>query len=123
MYKYISNKLQTTRYKKPTRRENDLHANLEHPRSLKESIPYSQALPVKRICSINSEFEAHINTIQDQFAKRGYENTLIENEIKKVAKLGRSVLFADNRTLPNIKNILQLHWYLLKVDSTLEETL
>ena len=62
----------------------------------------------------------HINTIKDQFVKRGYEKTLIEKQIEKVAKLDRSVLFAeqnkskktsclrlsvtDNRTLLNFKN-------------------
>ena len=68
--------------KKPADRQSYLHANSEHRRSLKENIPYSQALRVKRICSINSEFEAHINTIKDQFVKRGYEKTLIENQIE-----------------------------------------
>ena len=42
-----------------------LHANSKHPRSLKESIPYSQALHTKRISSTNSKFQAHINTIKD----------------------------------------------------------
>ena len=95
VYKDIHNKLQTTLYKKPTDRQSYLHADLEHPRSLKESVPYTQALRVKRICSTNSEFEAHINTIKDQFVKRGYEKTLIENHIEKVAKLDRSVLLAE----------------------------
>ena len=40
MYENI-NKLQTTLYKGPTDRQSYLHANSEHPRSLKESIPYS----------------------------------------------------------------------------------
>ena len=56
----------------------------------------------------------------------------------KVAKLDKSVLRTEqwkskkasylplsvtyNRTLPNIKNILQQHWHLLKIDPTLEET-
>ena len=60
VYKEINNKLQTTLYKKPTDRQSYLHANSEHPRSLKESIRYSQALRVKRICSTNSAFEARI---------------------------------------------------------------
>ena len=63
---------------------------------------------------------------------------MIENQIKKVARLNRNVLLAEqnksknasrlplsvtyNRTLPNMKNILQQHWHLLKIDSTLEET-
>ena len=41
VYKDINNKLQTTFYRKPTDRQNYLHANSELPRSLKESIPYS----------------------------------------------------------------------------------
>ena len=35
-------------------------------KGLKKGIAYSQALCVKRISSINSEFEAYINKIQDQ---------------------------------------------------------
>ena len=69
-------------------------------------------------CAASSEFEAHINTIKDQFVKCRYEKTLIEKQIKKVIKLDRCVLFAEkdkslplsvsyNRTLPNRKNILQ----------------
>ena len=140
VYKDINDKLQTTLYKKPTDRESYLHANSEHLRSLKGSIPYSQALHVKRICSKNSEFEVHINITKDQFVKRGYEKTLIENQTKKVAKLDRSVLLVElNKSknascLPlavtfnrkaskhNKHTSTTLAWHLLKIDSTLEET-
>ena len=77
---------------------------------------------LKRICSTNSKFEAHINTIKDQFVKHGYEKTLIGNQIEKVTKLDESVLLEEqnkskkascfplsvtyNSTLSNIKNIL-----------------
>ena len=73
LYKDFNNKLQATLYKKSTDRQIYFHANSEHSRSLKESIPYSQALRATRICSTNSEFETHINTIKDQFVTRGYE--------------------------------------------------
>ena len=58
--------------------------------------------------------------MNDQFVRRGYEKTLIENQIEKVAKFDRSVLLAEqnknkkasclplsvtyNRTRPIIKN-------------------
>ena len=77
--------------------------------------------------------------MKDHFVRRGYEKTLIENQIEKVAKFDRSVLLAEqnknkkasclplsvtyNRTRPNIKNnIVQQHWHLLQTDSILEET-
>ena len=120
--KHINNELQTTLYKKATNRQSYLHASSEHPRSLKENISYRQILHVKRICSRNSEFEVHINTIKDQFVKGGSAKTLTENQIEKVAKLDRSVLLPEqnkskktsclpvsvtyNGTLPNIKSIL-----------------
>ena len=68
------------------------------------------------------EFKAQI---EDQLTKRGYEKTVIENQIEKVAKLDRSVLLTQqnkskkasylplsvtyNRTRPNEKNVLQQH--------------
>ena len=43
-------------------------------RHSKKSIPYSQILPVKRICSANSEFERNCKVLQEQFTKRGYDS-------------------------------------------------
>ena len=50
---YIDSKkrLQTNLYKKPTDCQNYFYAKSAHPFSLKKSIPYSQALKIKRICS------------------------------------------------------------------------
>ena len=49
------NKLLTTVYCKPTDRRNFLHYTSAHPRSLIKSIPYSQALHLKKICAETSE--------------------------------------------------------------------
>ena len=51
LYKDENNNIQTTLYRKPTHQQAFLHANSEHPRSLKNSISYSQALKLKTICS------------------------------------------------------------------------
>ena len=93
LYKYVNKKLQTTLYEKPTDCQSCLHRNSENPISWKESIAYSQVLGVKIICSTNSEFETHINTMKDQFLKSGYK--LVKNQIEKAKKLDRSVLHVE----------------------------
>ena len=52
-----NNNIQTTFYHKPTDQQAFLHAKSEHPRSLKRSISYSQALKLKTVCSTSTEFD------------------------------------------------------------------
>ena len=75
--------LQTTIYRKQTDRQNYLDARSEHPKLLKDSIPYSQALRIKRICSSQQEFLSHTAKMINQFQKRGYNRSLIEQHIDK----------------------------------------
>ena len=60
IYKDQNNMLQTTIHRKQTDRQNYIDARLEHPKSLKDSIPYRQVLRIKRICSLQQEFTSHI---------------------------------------------------------------
>ena len=53
------NRLQITLYKKRTDCQNYLHAKLARLFSLKKSIPYSQALRIKGICSTFEEYRKH----------------------------------------------------------------
>ena len=55
IYKDQNNMLETTIYRKQTDRQNYLEARSEHPKLLKDSIPYSQALHIKQICSSRQE--------------------------------------------------------------------
>ena len=72
--------LQTTLYRKQTDRQNYLDAQSEHPKSLKDSISYSQALRIKRICSSQQECLNHTAKTINQFQKRGYDRSLIEQQ-------------------------------------------
>ena len=51
VYKDQNTMLQITIYRKQTNQQNYLDAWSEHSKFLKDSIPYSQALQIKRICS------------------------------------------------------------------------
>ena len=57
IHKDKNNTLQTTLYRKPTDQQSYLHAHSDHLKSLKISIPYSQALRIKTICSTLTEYK------------------------------------------------------------------
>ena len=66
VYKDQNNILQTI-HRKETDRQNYLDAQLEHLKSLKDSIPYNQALRIKRICSSQQELLSHTAEMINQF--------------------------------------------------------
>ena len=51
VYKNENGTLCGTIYRKPSYRRNSLHYKSAHPKALKDSISYSQALRIKQICS------------------------------------------------------------------------
>ena len=54
-----NNKLHTKIFRNETDRQLFLKIDSEHPKLLKNSIPYSQALQIKRICSTKKDFDYH----------------------------------------------------------------
>ena len=75
------NKLQTTLFRKSSDRQNFLNAKSEHPYSLKKSIPYSQALRIRRICSTFQEYHSHSRKLIEQFVKKGYKKDIVTQQI------------------------------------------
>ena len=121
LYKDENNNIQTTLYCKPTYQQAFLHAKSEHPRSLKNSIPYSQASRLKTICSTTIEFDKNCAIIKQKFLDRQYKEEVLDEQIKKVNRIERKELFTCkgknnknriplsvtyNRTLPNISKIV-----------------
>jgi hypothetical protein len=78
-------KLVTDLFCKPTDSHSYLRYDSAHPQRCKDSIPYSQFLRVKRICSSITDFEQHILTLSLHFLRRGYPMKLLE----EAAKLAR----------------------------------
>ena len=129
---YIDNnrQLQTTLYTKPTDTHNYLHFQSAHPKHLKQSLPYSQALRIRRICSQNSDLIIHSEKLKKQFKARGYKDTLVEEQIKKAVTINREdtlkltdrylvnripLVTTFNITLPPINNILHKRWEILRL--------
>ena len=93
LYKDENNNIQTNLYRKLTDQQAFLHAKSEHPRSLKSSIPYSQALRLKTICSKSTEFDKNCAIIKQNFLDRQYKEEVLDEQIKKVDRIERKELF------------------------------
>ena len=137
LYKDQNHNIQTTLYKKPNDHQSYLHAKSEHPKSLKNSIAYSQTLRIRRICSTDSEFNKHSKLLLNNFKERGYHTSYIKDQIKDIKSVNRRELLSPrtkeedksriplsityNKTLPNIKNIVEKYWHVLKINPSFEK--
>ena len=57
---------------------NFLHYKLAHPKALKDSIPYSQALQINRKCSETSDVINNLKDLEDAFILKLWTITLKE---------------------------------------------
>ena len=86
VYIYQQNKLQPTLFRKSSDYQNFLKAKSEHPYSLKKSIPCSQPLRIRRICSTFQEFHSHSRKLIDQFVNKGYKKMLSYSKFRELTK-------------------------------------
>ena len=63
-------RLTTKVFKKPTDRSSYLHNTSYHPNSLKNNIPYGQALRLKKICSSETDYRKSLDEMKSLFEKR-----------------------------------------------------
>jgi hypothetical protein len=97
--------LSTTLYSKPTDAHMYLHYDSFHPRHQKHSIPYSQALRIRKICSSNIEFDRCTEQLRQNLKLRGYPNQLIKQAIQKARLLNRDILINKTDTTATIRTI------------------
>lgn len=136
---YIKDKkLLTKLYRKPTDRQLYLHNTSYHPPSNKQSIPFSQAIRIKRICSEISELNIALKKLHSSFISRGYSSNNITQQINKAKETSREAtltykqksttdqpipfITTYNKTLPNIKEILEKNWNILQTNADLSST-
>ena len=75
------------------------------------------------------EYKKHSNDLVKQFVEKRYKENIIRNEIEKVDNMERSILLNKTNavlknvipfsvtyspTLPNIREIINKHWHILK---------
>ena len=133
------NTLRTKLYRKPTDRQNYLHIKSEHPPSLKRSIPYSQALRLRKICYEEEDLRKSCKNLVETFVKRGYQEEKVIEQVNKAIKIPRTDLLKEkdtkkitqqriplvipyNRTNPPVKDIIMKHWNILQIDRNISDS-
>ena len=92
--------LSTDLFCKPTDTHQYLHKKSCHPWHTKKAIPYGQALRFRRICSEDRQFQERVGELAGWLKERGYEESLVNEQIDRVRRLDRTTLLANsgNRT-------------------------
>ena len=123
----VNNKLRTKLYVKPTDRRSYLHSKSEHPNSTKKSIAYSQALRFSKICYNRSDLHNNCKRLLNTLTRRGYNKTDTTTQISRDITIPRNELLnkiktsnterlpltvAYNRTLPDLKTIIDKNWHI-----------
>lgn len=85
-------KIKSTLYNKPTDAHLYLKYSSSHPSTCKNSIPYSQFLRVRRICSEENDYEKESNQMATYFHKQGYPKQMVERQRLKVKSIKREEL-------------------------------
>ena len=132
----VSNKLRTKLYVKPTDRQSYLHGKSEHPNSTKKSITYSQALRFNKICYNRSDLHNNCKRLLNALTKRGYNKTDTTTQINRAITIPRNELLNKikasnterlpltvtyNRTLPDLKTIIDKNWHILQIEPKFKE--
>ena len=102
------------------------------------SIPFSQALRLQKICSKTSQLNKHLNELKESFINRGYNENFLTDQFSRISEVTMEALLTlkretankprpplilkFNRTPPNIKGIIDKHWHLLQISPKLRNT-
>jgi hypothetical protein len=92
LVKKHGSKLITDLYSKPTDSFDYLLYDSSHPQTCKDSIPYSQFLRVRRICSRLSDYERHVIEMSRHFLRRLYPIELLEEAAVLARRQDRELL-------------------------------
>ena len=95
--------LTTDLYSKPTDSHNYLLFPSAHPRKCIESIPYSQYLHIRRICSTLSDYDRHMKSMTIHFLDRGFPIDLLQESALKARRLNALIFYTAPPPSPLLK--------------------
>ena len=83
------NRLVTSVFYKPTDSHSYLLYSSSHPNHTKRSIPFSQFLRLRRLCSEDEDFHTKSLEMRDFFVQRGYPTSLLDTAFSKASQIPR----------------------------------
>ena len=83
-------RLHITFHTKPTNTHNDLHYKSTHPRYLKNSLPHSKGLRLRRICTKNKGLTGNCTKMEGAFLRCGYYKANLQQQICKAIETPRN---------------------------------
>ncbi|XP_062826329.1 uncharacterized protein LOC134296130 [Anolis carolinensis] len=90
-----NDRLKVSNHRKTTDRNSLLHYNSYHHWALKNNLPFTQMLRIKRNSSTLQDFNQEMEETKSRFRNRGYPESIIQSAYSKVASIPRSKLLED----------------------------
>ena len=91
--------LATTVFYKPTDSHSYVPYSSHHPKACLDSIPYSQFLRLRRICSEDDDFKEQCSKMAGFFLAREYPRSVVERALVKASRVSRA-----SSLIPKVKN-------------------
>ena len=120
----------TTLYNKPTDTHLFLHHTSACPSSVTNKGPYGQYLCLRRICTLDSDFEENADKLSQYYLKRGYQIKQLKHHHERVKKFSQELLEPKtsknttntppvmvtkyNPKNPNIKKFIHSNWNMIE---------
>ena len=129
-------RITTDLYTKPTDMHQYLHRQSCHPRHTKVTIPYSQALRLRRICSEPEEYLERTRELKCHLINRGYGENEVQQQINKATRVHRDEALMPSETtnigriplvvtyhpnLPPLHKILRKHLPILHLSDRMKK--
>jgi hypothetical protein len=133
----VTRKLYTTVYSKPTDTHDYLHFTSSHPDHCKTGGPKGQLLRLRRICTLDMDFNLNCEKMIGHYLRRGYPKRILMKHVEEVKQLKQEDLLEvkskdqgiDRMTLtleykpanPDILGIVNNEWELLQSSPNLSK--
>ena len=99
-------KLITTLYNKPTDSHLYLHYSSAHPKTVLDKSPYGQYLRLRRICSLDCDFESNAYKLTGYYLKSGYPLASLKSHLTRARQFTQDELLTTNTKNNSEKPVL-----------------